>query len=65
MKYFINTFFKTLNNNTPLRQLSKRKQRQKNKPWITRDIRKSIRTKNQFYKKFIKTNDNFFIIDTK
>ena len=53
-------FLKTLNNNAPLKQLSKREQRQRNKPWITKGIRKSIKTKTQLYKKFIKTNDNFF-----
>ena len=44
-------FLKTLSNNALLRQLSRREQRQKNKPWITKGIRKPIRTKNQFYKK--------------
>ena len=39
----------------PLRQLSKKEIKQKSKPWITGGIRRSIKIKNNFYKKYINT----------
>ena len=43
--------------NSPMKQISKRTIKSKQKPWITQRILKSIRTKTKWYKKFMKTRD--------
>ena len=58
-------FLKTLNNNAPLRQLSKRELKQKNKPWITKGIKNPSEQKINFIKNLSKQMIIFLIIDTK
>ena len=44
----------------PLKQLSKKESQFKTKPWITSAIRTSIKIKNKFYKKFLKTKSSYY-----
>ena len=44
----------------PLKQLSKKESKLKTKPWITSAIRTSIKIKNKFYKKFLKTKSSYY-----
>ena len=54
---FISKFSETVNTHAPLKPLSKRKSRQRKKPWMTKGIIKSISTKNKLYAKcYQKTN---------
>ncbi len=46
-----------INKHAPLTQISRKMQKQKQKPWITKGILKSISIKNVYYKKFLKTKD--------
>ena len=48
-----------INNNAPLKALSIKEKKRKLKPWITPFILISIKTKNIYYKKFIKTKTKF------
>ena len=41
----------------PLKKLSRKEIKQKFKPWITKDIRKAIITREKLYKKFIRAKD--------
>ena len=41
----------------PLKRLTKREIKQQYKPWITNGIRKSIKRREKYYKKFIKAKD--------
>ena len=43
-----------------LKQLSKKESKLKTKPWITSAIRTSIKIKNKFYKKFLKTKSSYY-----
>ena len=43
----------------PLKQLSKGEIKQTSKPWITRGIKQSIKIKNVFFKKYIKTGSGY------
>ena len=47
-----------LDKHIPLKKLSRKQQKLKAKPWITSDILKSIKTKNQLYKKLVKNGFN-------
>ena len=42
----------------PIKQLSRRELKFKLKPWITSAIKRSIKVKNNFYKKFLKTKSS-------
>jgi len=44
----------------PLKQLSIREIKQLTKPWITKGLQTSIKIKNRFYKKFIKTKSLYY-----
>ena len=44
----------------PYKTLSKQESKTKQKPWITKSIIKSIKTKNISYKKFVKTQSKFW-----
>ena len=48
-----------INNNAPLKALSIKEKKRRLKPWITPFILISIKTKNIYYKKFIKTKTKF------
>lgn len=50
----------TVNAHVPLKQISKRKLKEKAKPWITKGIKKSLMIKNKYYKKFIKTKSLYW-----
>ncbi len=54
---FQDHFIKCLDKYAPLKKLSKRKEKMKKKPWINKEILKSIRMRDKFYKKFIKTKN--------
>ncbi len=45
-----------LDKHMPLKKLSRKEERLKAKPWITRGILRSIKTRNQLYKILVKTN---------
>ena len=44
----------------PVKQLSKRELKIQSKPWISTAIRKSIKVKNEFYKKYLKTKSPYY-----
>jgi len=44
----------------PLKRLSKREIKQQSKPWITKGIITSIRIKNSFYRKFMKSKSSYY-----
>ena len=44
----------------PYRKLSKKEKKVRQKPWITRGILKSIKIKDAFNAKFIRTNDKYY-----
>ena len=46
-----------LNKYAPMRKLTNREQKQRNKPWITRGLIKSIKLKDKIYSKFFKEKD--------
>ena len=46
---FYNKLQKLINKHAPLKPVSKRKSKQLSKPWITRGLRKSIKTKNALF----------------
>ena len=47
--------FTLLVNHAPLKKLSRKQSKQLYKPWITKEIKKSIKLKNLYYKNFMKT----------
>ena len=51
---FIYIFRNTLNKSAPLRKQARKEKKLKRKPWITRDILKSIQHKNNLYKQCLK-----------
>ena len=51
---FINIFQSVVDNYAPLRPISRKKAKLKHKPWITKGILKSIRTKNKLFKQSLK-----------
>ena len=56
---FHNKLIEIINNNAPYITLSKKQSKLKHKPWITSSILKSIKNKNLYYKKFMKTKNKF------
>ena len=54
---FTKTFINTIDKNAPYRELTRREQKIKQKPWITQKIRKAILKKNKLYKKSIKSKN--------
>jgi hypothetical protein len=59
-KNFHDKFLKIIDTHAPYKTLSKKEIKQKQKPWITKAILKSIWHKNKYYSKFIKSQDNFW-----
>ena len=51
---FIDIFNRTLHKHAPLRKLTKRERKLKEKPWITKCILTSIKNKNKLYKDSLK-----------
>jgi len=45
----LTSFENVLNKHVPLKTLSKRQERIESKPWLTKGLRRSIRTKNKLY----------------
>ena len=56
---FEDIYLSTLNKHAPLILLPTNNRKQRNKPWITKSLQKSIRYKNKLYKKALDTKDNF------
>ena len=57
---FHNKLIAVIDKNAPYKTLSKQVSKTKQKPWITKSIIKSIKTKNIYYKKFLKTKSKFW-----
>ena len=57
---FYSELNRIVNVHAPLRKLSNRDVKLNAKPWITKGIRISIRKKNKFYEKFIKTRQKYY-----
>lgn len=55
---FEEIFNSTAFKHAPLKQLTKKEKKLNSKPWITKGILKSIKTKNRLYKKYMKKNSN-------
>ena len=55
-----NKFIETINNNAPYITLSKKTSKQRQKPWITSGILKSIKYKNKLFGKVIKSQEKFW-----
>ena len=53
-------FKKTLDKHAPMRPMSRKEKRLNEKPWITRGILTSIKTKNRLFKKYYKSNTAVF-----
>lgn len=53
---FINEFSDVVNTHAPLKPLSKRKCKQRKKPWMTKEILELIKTKNSLFAKCYKQN---------
>ena len=58
MNSFISTFQMTLDKHAPLTEMSRTEKKLSNKPWITKGIYKSIKTKNKLFKMWINTKKN-------
>ena len=52
---FHSTISKVIDKHIPIKKVSKKEQKIKTKPWITKGIRTAIQVKNHWFKKFIKT----------
>ena len=59
-----NKLIEIIDKNVPYITLSKKQSKLKLKPWITSSILRSIKIKNLYYIKFLKTQKSFGIIDT-
>ena len=57
---FHDTFLKILNLHAPIRTLSQKEVKLLNKPWLSKGLLTSIKLKNKFYKKFLKTKDQLW-----
>ena len=57
METFLNIFETLLDRYAPLRKLNTKEIRQKQKPWVTKGIIKSIQTRNHLHKKWINAKD--------
>ena len=55
-KIFTENFESVLNKHTPLKELSRTEKKFRSKPWLTKGIRNSIKTKNTLYKESTKRN---------
>ena len=57
---FHNKFLEIVDKHAPYKFLSKKEIKLLKKPWITQGIQKSISTKNMTYRRYLKTQDNFW-----
>ena len=55
-----NKFLEIINNNAPYITLSNKASKQRQKPWVTSGIIKSIKYKNKLFGKFIKSKEKFW-----
>ena len=58
--YFYSKISQIVDKHIPIKQLSRRELKFKSKPWITSAIKRSIKVKNNFYKKFLKTKSSYY-----
>ena len=56
-KKFFNIMNNIIDTNVPLKRLTKKQRLSKTKPWITAGIKKSIKQRNFFYKKYLRENN--------
>ena len=61
---FLDTFIDVVNTPSPLVKLSRRKTKLAAKPWITKGILKSIKTKKRLFRKKIKHHNNAEYLQT-
>ena len=61
---FLDTFIDVINTHTPLVKLSRRKTKLASKPWITKGILKSIKTKKRLFRRKIKHHNNVEYLQT-
>ena len=57
---FHDKFIEILNIHAPMKTLSKKDIKLQHKPWLTKGLLTSIKLKNKYYKKFLKTKDKFW-----
>ena len=57
---FQNKLIEIIDSNDPYITLSKKQSKLRHKPWITSSILKSIKNKTPFYKKLMKTKNEFW-----
>ena len=55
---FLKLIEKTLDKHAPLKKTSRKKEKDKMKPWVTRGIRHLIEITHKLYKQFIKSKNN-------
>ena len=60
MEKFLLKLIKVIDHHAPIVTISRKKLKQKRKPWITDGILKSISVRNKYYTKFLKTEDDFW-----
>ena len=61
---FLDTFIDVVNTHSPAVKLSRRKTKLTAKPWITKGILKSIKTKKTLFRKKIKHHNNVEYLQT-
>ena len=61
---FYSKISQIVNKHIPIKQLSRRELKFKSKPWITSAIKRSIKVKNNFYKKFLKTKSSYITLSS-
>ena len=54
VEILLETLKEILDKNIPLKKLTRKERKRKKRPWITKQVQKSIRTKNKIYKKICK-----------
>ena len=54
---FLAVFTKTANEHAPMKRARRTEKRIRSKPWLSLSLLKSIRKKNQLFKRYLKTKD--------
>ena len=54
---FLRLFNTTLDKHAPIKEFTKKEEKDKLKPWVTKGIKKSMLIRNKFYKQMIKEKD--------
>ena len=54
---FLRLFNATLDKHAPIKEFTKRKEKDKLKPWVTKGIKKSMSVRDKIYKQVIKEKD--------